>query len=241
MELQGIGALVTGASKGLGESLSLELARSGARVAMVARGEMELRAAVNRIRSAGGVAYGIPGDVGLKEDIHKIAGATAALIGPISLLVNNASTLGPVPLQLLVDTECEDLERALAVNLVGLFRLSKLVLGSMLLKGRGLVVNVTSDASINAYERWGAYGVSKAAVDHLTRSWAVELNGTGIRTLSVDPGEMDTQMHADAMPDADRSALAAPAAIAKRLVAVIRRAEDWPNGARIELAKGGEP
>ncbi len=240
MELRGIGALVTGASKGLGEALSMELARSGAHVAMVARGEMELRAAVDRIRTQGGDAHAVPGDIGLKEDIHKIAGAAAALAGPISLLVNNASTLGPVPLQLLMDTECEDLERALAVNLVGHFRLSKLVLGSMLLKGRGLVVNVTSDASINAYERWGAYGVSKAALDHLTRIWAVELNGTGVRVLSVDPGEMNTQMHADAMPDADRSTLAAPEAMAKRLIAVIGRAADWPNGARIELAKGGE-
>jgi len=237
MELQGIGALVTGASSGLGEALSWQLARSGARVAMVARGEARLLAAVERMRARGGDVHAIPGDLGLKEDIHRIAGSAAALVGPVSLLVNNASALGPVPLQLLLDTECEDLERALAVNLVGPFRLSKIVLGPMVLQGRGLVVNITSDASVNAYERWGAYGASKAALDHLTRIWAAELKGTGVKLLAVDPGEMDTPMHAEAMPDADRTVLPSPSAVAERLIELIRRGEQWPSGARIELAK----
>jgi NAD(P)-dependent dehydrogenase (short-subunit alcohol dehydrogenase family) len=237
MELKGIGALVTGASSGLGEALSRQLARSGARVAMVARGEARLMAAVERLRAEGGDVHAIPGDVGLKEDIHRIAGAAAALVGPVSLLVNNASALGPVPLELLLDTECEELERALAVNLVGPFRLSKLVIGPMALKGSGLVVNITSDASVGAYERWGAYGASKAALDHLTRIWGVELNATGVKLLAVDPGEMDTPMHAEAMPDADRSALPSASAAAEGLISVIRQAEQWPSGTRIELAK----
>ncbi len=237
MDLRGIGALVTGASSGLGEALSRQLAHSGARVAMVARGEARLRSAVDRIRAEGGGAHAIQGDVGLKEDIHRIAGAAAALVGPVSLLVNNASALGPVPLQLLLDTDCEELERAFDVNLVGPFRLTKLVIGPMVLQGRGLVVNITSDASINTYERWGAYGASKAALDHLTRIWAAELNSTGVHLLAVDPGEMDTQMHAEAMPDTDRSALRSASSVAERLISVIRRAEHWPSGARLELAK----
>jgi len=105
------------------------------------------------------------------------------------------------------------------------------------LQGRGLVVNITSDASVNAYERWGAYGASKAALDHLTRIWATELNDTGVKLFAVDPGEMDTPMHAEAMPDADRSVLPSPSAVAERLIELIRRAEQWPSGARIELAK----
>jgi len=87
----------------------------------------------------------------------------------------------------------------------------------MLLRGGGLVVHVTSDAGREAYPLWGAYGVSKAAFDHLARIWAAELRGTGVRFLTVDPGEMDTRMHAEAMPDADRSALADPSAVAVRI------------------------
>jgi len=153
-------------------------------------------------------------------------------VGPVDLTVHNASTLGRTPLRLLLDTDCEDLERVLAVNLVGPFRLTKVVAGSMALRGEGLVVHVTSDAGVNAYPRWGAYGVSKAALDHLGRIWAAELEATGVRFLTVDPGEMDTRMHAEAMPEADPRGLADPAAVAERMVAMIRSSETIANGAR---------
>jgi NAD(P)-dependent dehydrogenase (short-subunit alcohol dehydrogenase family) len=110
----------------------------------------------------------------------------------------------------------------------------------MALRGEGLVVHVTSDASVNAYPTWGAYGVSKAALDHLARIWAAELEGSGVRFLSVDPGEMDTRMHAEAVPDADRAALAAPDEMARRIVSLVERAETLPSGARIELARAAE-
>ena len=139
------------------------------------------------------------------------------------MLINNASTLGPVPLRLLLDTNCEDLTRALEVNLVGPFRLTKALVGSMVLCGRGTVVNVSSDAAVEAYQRWGAYGASKAALDHLGRIWAAELAGTGVRLFSVDPGEMNTLMHAEAMPDADPASLADPAEVAARIVALLRK------------------
>src|SRR4029078_4306552 len=111
-----------------------------------------------------------------------------AAIGAIDVLVNNASTLGPVPLRLLLDTDCEDVERALAVNLVGPFRLTKAVAGPMVLRGRGTIVNITSDAATEAYERWGAYGASKAALEQLGGVWAAELAGTGGRPFTVGPG-----------------------------------------------------
>ena len=139
-------------------------------------------------------------------------GQAAALVGPIALLINNASTLGPLPLRLLLDTDCEDLERALAVNLVGAFRLTKVLAGPMVLRGAGTIVNVTSDAATEPYERWGAYGASKAALEQLGRVWAAELAGTGVRLFTVDPGEMDTRMHADAIPDANRAELSDPRA-----------------------------
>jgi NAD(P)-dependent dehydrogenase (short-subunit alcohol dehydrogenase family) len=188
------------------------------------------------IRAAGGEAHALPGDVGDKREAHRLAGAAAALVGPLDVVVHNASTLGVTPLRLLLETDCEELERVLAVNLVGPFRLTKIVAGAMALRGRGLVVHVSSDAAVAAYPRWGAYGVSKAAQDHLGRILAAELEGTGVRVVSVDPGEMNTRMHADAIPDADPATLADPDAVAARLVALIARPALAASGARVELA-----
>jgi NAD(P)-dependent dehydrogenase (short-subunit alcohol dehydrogenase family) len=188
------------------------------------------------IRRHGGEAHWLSADIGAKDDIYRIAGAAAALVGPLDLVVHNASTLGPTPLKPLLDTECEDLARVLDVNLMGPFRLTKAVVGGMAVRGRGLIVSVTSDASVSAYATWGAYGVSKAALDHLGRIWAAELAGSGVRFLAVDPGEMDTAMHAEAMPDADRAKLADPAAVAERIVDIVRHAEEIPSGARLEAA-----
>jgi NAD(P)-dependent dehydrogenase (short-subunit alcohol dehydrogenase family) len=235
MDVRGAGAIVTGGSRGLGAALGAELARRGARVVLVARERGPLQESVARIRAAGGEAHALAEDVGDKTAIHRIAGAAAALVGNIDLLVNNASTLGRVPLRLLLDTDCEDLERTLAVNLVGPFRLTKAIAGPMVLHGRGVVVHVSSDAATSAYPRWGAYGVSKAALDHLNRIWAAELQDTGVRFLSVDPGEMRTRMHADAIPDADPATLQDPARVAARIATLIER-EDAASGSRLETA-----
>jgi NAD(P)-dependent dehydrogenase (short-subunit alcohol dehydrogenase family) len=234
MELRGTAALVTGGSRGLGRALGAALAEAGVRVVLVARQPGPLHQAVEEIRARGGEAHAIAADVADKEAVAAIAGQAAALVGPIDLLINNASTLGPVPLRLLLDTDCEDLEAALAVNLVGPFRLTKALAGPMVLRGRGLVVNISSDAAVEQYPRWGAYGASKAALDHLTRIWAAELAGTGVRALAVDPGEMNTLMHAQAMPEADPALLADPARVARRILKIIESGEP---GTR--LAAGG--
>jgi NAD(P)-dependent dehydrogenase (short-subunit alcohol dehydrogenase family) len=236
MEIRGVGAVVTGASRGLGAALARRLAAQGARVALVARGEGELARTVESIRAAGGDAHAIGADIGDKREAHAIAATAAALVGPIAVLVHNASTLGHVPLRALLDTDCEDFERALEVNVVGPLRVTKLVVPSMVLRGRGLVVHVTSDASVNAYPGWGAYGVSKAGLDHLGRILGAELEGTGVRVISVDPGEMNTRMHADALPDADTSSLLEPDRVAARMVRLIRDGDALANGARVEAA-----
>jgi len=235
MNISGTAALVTGASRGLGEALALELGRQGAKVVLVARSRAALEPIVRRIVEQGGEAHAIAADLGEKNDIYPLAGAATALVGPIDLLIHNASELGPTPLGLLLDTECEDLQRVLDVNLVGPFRLSKIIAGSMALRKTGTIVHVSSDASVNAYERWGAYSVSKAALDHLSRIWAAELGSHGVRSFSVDPGEMDTRMHAAALPDADRATLARPADVAAKILELVR-SERTPNGGRVEVA-----
>jgi NAD(P)-dependent dehydrogenase (short-subunit alcohol dehydrogenase family) len=233
MNIRDTSSLVTGASRGLGRALARRLATAGSRVVLVAREVEPLERVAAEIRAAGGTAHAIAADIGDKDAIYPLSGQAAALVGPIDILINNASTLGPTPLRLLLDTDCEDLERALEVNLVGPFRLGKVIAGSMALRRRGVVVNVSSDAAVEPYPTWGAYAVSKAALDQLSRVWAAELAEHGVRVLAVDPGEMDTRMHADAIPDADRSTLADPDDVAARIVAMIETDERAPTGARL--------
>jgi NAD(P)-dependent dehydrogenase (short-subunit alcohol dehydrogenase family) len=236
MALRNKSALVTGASRGLGAALARRLARKGARIVLVARHAEPLDAVVSSIRAAGGAAHALVADVADKHAVYPLAGAAAELAGPIDILIHNASELGPTPLRLLLDTECEDLERVLAVNLVGPFRLTKAIAGSMALRGTGTIVHVSSDASVNAYPTWGAYSASKAALDHLGRVLAAELEPHGVRVLSVDPGDMNTALHAAAVPDADPAALADPDDVAARIVEVIE-SDQPPSGSRVEIGR----
>src|SRR5262245_22254864 len=233
MNIEGQGALITGASRGLGRALAEQLAARGARVALVAREAGPLRDVVAAIRGRGGDAHAIAGDIADKTAIHRIAGQAQGLIGEIGIAIHNASTLGPVPLRLLLDTECEDLADVLETNLVGPFRLTKILAGAMALRGEGVIVHISSDAAVEPYPRWGAYGVSKAGQDHLSRVLAAELEGTGVRVLAVDPGEMDTKMHADAIPEADPATLQRPGEVAARIVAMIADDARAPSGARL--------
>jgi NAD(P)-dependent dehydrogenase (short-subunit alcohol dehydrogenase family) len=190
-------------------------------VAFVARG----RDGVERVARGHAGAHGIVGDVSKKADIHPIAIQIVGMLGGLDVLINNASDLGPTPLALLADTDCEDLERALATNVLGPFRLTKALLGALASsarQGRGaMVLNVSSDAAINPYSRWGAYGASKAALHHLSRIWNEELTPQGIPVLSLDPGDMDTPLHAIAVPEADPTELKRPEMAARELADAI--------------------
>lgn len=219
-------ALVTGAGRGLGAALAKELARRGVDVVLVARTASEVDAVAADIRAAssntgGGAAHALVFDVADKDAVHRIAALAADKVGPIDVLVHNASSLGPVPMPILLDTECEDFAAVLETNLVGPLRLTKAIGGGMVLRKRGTIVFVSSDAAVSAYPNWGAYGVSKAAADHMARTLAAELDGQGVRVFAFDPGEMDTQMHAAALPDADPATLARPDAVARDLARLI--------------------
>ena len=241
MDLRGKNVLVTGGSRGLGRALGEEAARLGARVVLVARGQEALDEVVRGIRERGGEAHALAADVADKDATYGLAGAAAALVGPIEVLVHAASALGPTPLSLLLDTACEDLSAVLATNLVGPFRLTKAIAGSMALRGEGVIVAISSDAATNAYPRWGAYGASKAGFDQLVRVLAAELEGTGVRVLTVDPGEMDTQMHRDAFgKEHDPSALARPETVARKIVAMIADERRAPSGTRLEATQFSE-
>jgi NAD(P)-dependent dehydrogenase (short-subunit alcohol dehydrogenase family) len=224
-------ALVTGASSGIGRATARQLAAEGCKVALVGRRSEPLEELATELD---GVA--IPADVG-SADAARAAVATALdALGGLDVLVNNASALGPVPLALLGDTECEAFEVALDTNVLGPFRLTRALLGALAAsarEGRGaLVVNISSDAAREPYAGWGAYGASKAALLHMTRIWDEEAREDGIRFLSLDPGDVDTPLHALAVPDADRSALKAPADAAREIVDAIAAALPAPSAAR---------
>jgi NAD(P)-dependent dehydrogenase (short-subunit alcohol dehydrogenase family) len=222
--LDGVRVAITGGTSGLGLALVGEFLRRGARVAFVAR----TGARVDEVARAHPPACGIVGDITRKDDIYPIALQIAGNLGGLDVLVNNASSLGAVPLALLADTECEELELALATNVVGPFRLTRALLGALAAsarEGRGSVVlNVSSDAAVNAYPQWGAYGASKAALRHMSRIWDEELAAEGVRVLSVDPGDMDTPLHALAVPDADPAMLKRPETAARELAEAIAAA-----------------
>ncbi len=181
MDIRGRGAVVTGGSQGLGKALAIALAKRGARVVVTARGEEAIERVAEEIRNSGGAAHAIAGDVADKQFVHPLAASAAALIGDVDILIHNASTLGPVPMPLLLDTECEDFSAVLETNVIGPLRLTRRIAANMALRKRGVVVFISSDAATSAYPNWGAYGVSKAALDHLARSFAAELADSGVR------------------------------------------------------------
>ena len=215
---------ITGGTSGLGLALARELRQRGAHVACVARGRADATHSADHRPEP----VCVVGDVSRKDDIYPIAMQLVAALGAVDVLINNASSIGPTPLALLADTDCEDFELALATNLLGPFRLIKALLGALSAsarEGRGaLVVNISSDAAINAYAGWGAYSASKAALHHMTRIWDAELSAHGIRFISVDPGDMDTPLHAAAVPDADRSLLKPPQTAAREIADAIAAA-----------------
>ena len=220
-ELSGLRVAITGGSSGLGLALVRELHQRGARVAFVAR----TRERVEQVMHDYPGAHGIVADVANKNDIYPMAIQITGELGGLDVLINNASDLGPVPLAMLSDTECEDLERAFATNLLGPFRLTKALMGALASSARegtgAVVLNISSDAAVNAYPGWGAYGSSKAALHHLSRIWNEEHVNDGVRFLSLDPGDMDTPMHAAAIPDADRTTLKRPEQAAREMIEAI--------------------
>jgi NAD(P)-dependent dehydrogenase (short-subunit alcohol dehydrogenase family) len=194
-------AIVTGASRGFGRALSIALAKDGWSLVIDARRSPELFEVRAEIESLGAAVSAVPGDVTSAEHRGALIDA-ATVFGSLDLLVNNASTLGPTPLPSLEDVRLDELRDVIEVNTLAPLALVKLAL-PMLRRARGTVVSLSSDAAVEAYEGWGGYGSSKAALDHLHRVLAAEVGD--VRFYSFDPGDMRTDMHQAAFPGEDIS------------------------------------
>ena len=191
-------AMITGASRGLGKTLAAFLAAQGYDLVLDARGEDALGATAAELRAFGGHVIAVDGDV--SDPGHRRALVAAAEgLGRLDLLVNNASILGPSPLPTLAGYPLEALEQVLAVNTLAPLALIQDAL-ALLARSSGLVVNLSSDAAVGGYPGWGGYGASKAALDLLSLTLAGELREQQVAVVSVDPGDMRTQMHQDAFP-----------------------------------------
>ncbi|MFD5761559.1 SDR family NAD(P)-dependent oxidoreductase [Streptomyces sp. NPDC127044] len=191
-------AIITGASKGLGRALAAALAERGWDLVLDARTEGVLQESAEALSAYGTRVEALPGDVG---DAGHRAGlvAVARGLGGVDLLVNNASALGAEPLVRLEDLPLDGLRHALEVNVVAALGLVQEALPLLRAAPAGAIVAVSSDAAAEAYETWGGYGASKAALDHLAAVLGVE--EPGLRVWAVDPGDMGTDLYAAAVPE----------------------------------------
>ena len=214
-------ALITGASRGLGREIALAYAKEGVRgLALIARTLeplQQLKSDIARIAPAVQITV-IQADLGSTADVERVAAITLeACNGRLDVLVNNASTLGPVPMPYLLDYPADDFQQVLQVNLTAPFLLIQNVMGAMVEHG-GSIINVTSDAGRTGYPGWGAYGISKFGLEGLSQTWASELAETAVRVNWVDPGSMNTAMHRDAEPKEDPAGWADPADVTEIFV-----------------------
>ena len=213
-------ALITGASRGLGLGIARAYARLGWRLVLTARGTEALNAAASELAGHTDVVA-IAGDVADQQHAERLVNTGLERFGQIDVLINNASALGPSPLPELADWPVQNLEEVLRTNVAAPLKLTQLVLPGMRARHSGLIINITSDAGVEAYPTWGGYGASKAALEHLSRVLAAELEGSGIRVYVVDPGDMDTEMHRAAEPGIDLSHLPKPDVVAPAFVRLL--------------------
>jgi NAD(P)-dependent dehydrogenase (short-subunit alcohol dehydrogenase family) len=221
-------AIVTGASRGLGQALATGLVQAGWSVVIDGRDRSTLNASAGRMRDVAtedARVVAVPGDITDAEHRHALSDAAVAL-GGLDLLVNNAGTLGTSPLPSLADYPLDELRVAFEVNVVAPLGLVQDVLPFLLDSPRPRLIDITSDAGVEAYEGWGGYGAGKAALDHLGAVLAVEF--PSLTVWSVDPGDLRTVMHQAAFPGEDISDRPEPSTVVPAFLDLIE--SNRPSG-----------
>ncbi len=224
--LEGLSALVTGASRGIGAAVARAFAREGARVVLTARDEAGLRAVADAIEAAGGQATVHAAELTSAD----ARAALARAAGPVDVLVNNAGVLGP--LGPVWECPLEAFEQALAVNVTAGFDLVRLLVPGMRQRGRGVVINVSSSVGVAGRAGWGAYSVTKFAVEGLSQTLAADLEGSGVACAVINPGGTRTDMRAEAVPGEDPATLPSPDDITEPFVLLAAARGADHNGVR---------
>ncbi len=192
MKLKGKTAVVTGAGRGLGRAIALAMAQEGARLTIMSRTRDELDLTASDIREQGGECLVFEGDVSDPDSVASMARQTTECFSGVDVLVNNAAVIGPV--RFLEDADLEAWKKTININLNGAFFCARAVVPSMVHRGGGKIINVTSGLGQKPFPRFCAYSVSKAGIDQLTRSLSEELKGKNIKVNAIDPGVMETSM-----------------------------------------------
>jgi NAD(P)-dependent dehydrogenase (short-subunit alcohol dehydrogenase family) len=214
--LVGKTALVTGGSRGIGKAIAAAYAREGGSVFVCGRNETDIERAVSEVRATGGDIHGLAGDIGELNHARRIVGAVLERFGSIDVLVNNASLLGPrVPI---ADYPYSFWREVMRVNVDGLFLVSQEVLKAMIPRRQGSIINVTSGVGRVGKARWGAYSLSKFALEGFTQMLAEEVKEVEIRVNALNPGATRTSMRAAAYPEEDPLQLPRPEAIVEAFV-----------------------
>jgi NAD(P)-dependent dehydrogenase (short-subunit alcohol dehydrogenase family) len=205
--------MITGASRGIGLGLARAFASEGASVYLCARGEKALASAAKAIESTGATVAYSAADVSDAEDAARLAGRALERFPDLEILVNNASILGKR--SPLADLDVATWDEVLRVNTSSLFYVTRPLLRHLTERGRGSVINVSSSVGRKGKPNWGAYAVSKFGLEGFTQVLAAELESSGVRVNSVNPGATRTDMRAAAYPDEDPMTLPAPEDIAE--------------------------
>ena len=232
--LEGRVALITGASRGIGAALALELAKLGAQCVLVARTQGGLEEVDDAIRAAGGKPPTLlPFDLQKAEkDIDMIGPSIVQRFGRLDILVHNAGALNKLTPVAHIDPR--DWAEVMAVNLTASWRLIRSCDPPLRTSDAGRAVFLTTGAAQNPRPYWGMYGAAKAGMEHLVATWATEVESTPLRVNLVDPGRVATKLRAAAYPGEDQAKLAQPADVAPGLAAFCLPAETR-HGARVRL------
>lgn len=220
MELRDKVIVLTGAGRGAGRSIALSLAGEGARLALASRTESELNAVREEVKALGAEVIALPTDLSDPSQVDGLAQGTLKAFGTVDVIINNAGWCPP--LRLVHDTTLEDWDFAINVNARGPFLLIKALLPTMLAKGSGHVINVSSNVARGGCATASAYSAAKAALLALGETLLEEVAKHGIRVTSMLPGTINTGMRWDDDPDFPRETVIEPEDFAQVVISVLK-------------------